>query len=191
VSPARALPVEDAELLQAVLRKDRKATAAFVDRYADAVYSYVRHRLLPSTDLVDDLVQEVFLAAWERLGEFRGDSSLRGWLLGIARHKVQDYYRGRLSAACSLDSFESPDAGPEAASPAPFPDEVIDQARLQERTQRILAELPEMYSLALMWRYWEGRSAAEMAAETGRTEKAVERLLARAREQFKRRWKDA
>jgi DNA-directed RNA polymerase specialized sigma24 family protein len=42
--------------------------------------------------------------------------------------------------------------------------------------------------MVLLWRYWERRSAAEMAAATGRTEKAIERLLARARGQFRRRW---
>src|SRR5262249_40601357 len=63
-----ALPAsEDQELVQAVLRKDRKATALFVEKYADSVYGYVRSRLAPRGDLADDLVQDVFLAAWEAL----------------------------------------------------------------------------------------------------------------------------
>jgi DNA-directed RNA polymerase specialized sigma24 family protein len=48
--------------------------------------------------------------------------------------------------------------------------------------------LPESYSLVLLWRYWEGRSAREMASATGKTEKAVERLLARARTRFRELW---
>src|SRR6516225_2716979 len=86
----------DRELVAEILSKDRKATAEFVARYADHVYAYVRRRLIPRADLVDDLVQEVFLAAWESLDKFRGDSSLRSWLLGIARHKVEDHYRSQL-----------------------------------------------------------------------------------------------
>src|SRR5713226_9211919 len=88
--------VDEQDLIAAVLRKDRKASAEFVALYADAVYSYVRHRLLPRTDLVDDLVQDVFLAAWESLPSFRGDSPVHSWLMGIARHRVEDYYRRRL-----------------------------------------------------------------------------------------------
>ena len=42
--------------------------------------------------------------------------------------------------------------------------------------------------LALLWRYWEKCSAAEMARRAGKTEKAIERLLMRARDQFRRRW---
>src|SRR5437588_12221893 len=81
----------DLALVAAVLRKDRKATAEFVNTYTDAVYSFIRRRLNPRQDLVDDLVQDVFIAAWESLERFRGSSSLRGWLLGIARHKVEDH----------------------------------------------------------------------------------------------------
>src|SRR5438552_170080 len=89
----------DKELAAALLRKDRKATAEWVSLYTDSVYAYVWRRLVPRADLVDDVVQEVFLAAWESLGHFEGNSSLHNWLLGIARHKVEDYYRRRLRQA--------------------------------------------------------------------------------------------
>lgn len=80
--------LDDARLVSAVLQRDRKAMAEFVSRHTDSVYGYVRHRLAPRTDLVDDLVQEVFLAALKGLHGFSGRSSLRSWLLGIARLRV-------------------------------------------------------------------------------------------------------
>jgi len=43
----------------------------------------------------------------------------------------------------------------------------------------VMATLPEPYRLALLWRYWEKRSTQEMAMRTGKTEKAIEGLLAR------------
>jgi DNA-directed RNA polymerase specialized sigma24 family protein len=52
-----------------------------------------------------------------------------------------------------------------------------------------LRDLPDHYRVALLWRYWEQRSAAEMAELTGRTAKGVERLLARARIEFGLRWR--
>lgn len=70
-SGAGANPHSDRELVAEVLAKDRKATAEFVARYADHVYGYVRRRLIPHTDLVDDLVQEIFLAAWDNLDKFK------------------------------------------------------------------------------------------------------------------------
>jgi RNA polymerase sigma-70 factor, ECF subfamily len=180
----------DQKLVAAVLRKDRKATAEFVSLHADAVYSYVRRRLIPRVDLADDLVQEVFLAAWESLSNFRGTSSLRGWLLGIARHKVEDYYRARLRELEPLPEAELEVAASGSVAELHL-DETLDERTLQEKISRVLASLPESYSVALLWRYWEKRSTREMAERTGKTEKAIERLLARAREQFKQRWTSA
>lgn len=180
------LASEESVLLEAVLRKDRKATAEFVSRYADPVYGYVSQRLAPRADLVEDLVQEVFLAALQKLETFAGKSSVLGWLLGIARHKVEDLYRARLREPESFSDIE--DSSQPGPVDLPAFDELIDSARAQEKTQRILARLPEAYGLVLLWRYWEEHSTKEMAAQTGKTEKAMERLLARARAHFRRLW---
>jgi RNA polymerase sigma-70 factor (ECF subfamily) len=181
-----ALSAEEQALLEAVLAKDRKAAAEFVSRYADAVYGYVSRRLAPRADLVEDVVQDVFLAALQKLTTFAGQSSVVGWLLGIARHKVEDFYRAQLREPDPLpDDADVPSAG---STVEPGLDELIDAARTQERTRQILERLPVAYSAALLWRYWEKRSIREMATQTGKTEKAIERLLARARTSFKRLW---
>ena len=91
--------------MQAILCNDRKATAEFVTRCADDVYGYVRSRLAPRYDGVDDLVQEIFWHV-EEPPEYRG----RGpWnrVMGIARHKVKDYYRDCLRAPESLDETDT------------------------------------------------------------------------------------
>ncbi len=176
---------EDQRLVAAIQRKDRKATAEFVSRHADAIYRYVYARLVPRTDRVDDLVQEVFLAAWENLSEYRATSSLLSWLMGIARHKVEDYYRARLREPERLQATEQ---RPSFGTISPDFDAFLDSERLQKKTWQVLVKLPEKYRLALLWRYWDKCSAKEMAARTAKTEKAIERLLARARDQFRWIW---
>jgi len=176
---------DDARLVAALLQKDRKATAEFVARYTDAVYAYVHAHLAPQYDMVDDLVQEVLLAAWENLGQYRGASALKAWVMGIARHKVEDHYRARLRAPEPIgDTDNDPD------TPVSFPqlDHLLDQDQMHKNTRRVLAGLPEQYRLALIWRYWDQASARDMALKTGKTEKAIERLLARARAEFRERW---
>jgi len=175
---------DDVALVTAVLQRDRKATAEFVNTYTDAVYSFICRRMSPRHDLVDDLVQEVFIAAWENLNSFRGVSPLRAWLLGIARHKIEDYYRRLLQSAQPLE----PAVAEELPAAELDMEAIADRERTEQRARKVLAELPEHYSVALQWRYWEKRSARQMAEATGRSEKAIERLLARAREQFRRRW---
>ena len=186
-SCASATELSDRDLVAEVQRKDRKATAEFVARYFRAVYSYVRRRLIPRTDLVDDLVQEVFLAAWEGVDKFRGDAPLRSWLLGIARHKVEDHYRRRLRELQLQDEAEEPREEPPALHDL---EEALEKRQVSQRIREILMSLPEAYSLILSWRYWEKRSLRDIAVQTGRTEKAIERLLARAREQFRERWNE-
>ncbi|MGI8771728.1 MAG: RNA polymerase sigma factor [Acidobacteriaceae bacterium] len=177
--------VADIRLVAEVLRKDRKATAEFVERFADCVYSYVRGRIMPRAGEVEDLVQEVFLAAWHDLEKFRGEADLQHWLLGIARHKIEDYYRRRLRQP------EAPDWAEDALVEADFVpryDEQLDRAVIQKKIHRILAKLPVLYGLVLLWRYTEQRSAQEMAQLTGKSGKAIERMLARARNQFRKEW---
>jgi len=178
---------EDGKLVAAILQKDRKATAEFVARYADQIYLYIRSRLIPRLDVVDDLVQEVFLAAWENLATYRGESPLGWWLQGIARHKVENFYRTCLRSPFPLE--EASQEAPQVVMEVDI-DEFLDRGRLQEKIRSVLATLPEAYRLALLWRYWENCSAQEMAMRTGKTEKAIERLLAHAREMFRERWKN-
>lgn len=176
---------EDAALVSAVLLKDRKATAEFVSRYSDNIYGYVRSRLAPRYEQVEDLVQEIFLSAWEGLNHYRANGSLQAWLMGIARHKVEDYYRERLRKP---ESLEDADLDPDRSTSVAEIHQILEQDQLRKNTQRVLATLPEQYRLALIWRYWEKSSAREMALKTGKTEKAIERLLARARTEFRERW---
>jgi RNA polymerase sigma-70 factor, ECF subfamily len=174
------------ELVEAVLQKNRKAAAQLVAAHVDAVYAYVCHRLLPRIELADDVVQEVFLAALNGLATFHGTSSLRAWLIGIARHKVDDLYRELLRTPEPLEDIELVGGEP-AAADRPI-DERLDRARLREKARSILKRLPERYALMLLWRYWEQKTAREMADATCTTEKSVERTLARARARFRELW---
>src|SRR5438477_6000108 len=144
---------EEQQLVSEVLHKDRKATAEFVARCADYVYPFVRRPLLPRTEAVEDLLQEILLAAWQNLASFRADASLQAWILGIARHKVEDYYRKRIHEELQDDEESSP-------GPAELPrfDLQLDIATQQQRVQRTLVLLPEAYALALLWRYRDEKS---------------------------------
>jgi RNA polymerase sigma-70 factor, ECF subfamily len=176
---------DERQLVASVLGKDRKATAEFVDQCADWMYPFLRRRLVPRPDVIEDILQEILLAAWQALPTYRGDSTLQSWILGIARHKIDDYYRKRIRE--DAISEEEEDSAPEPAM-APNLEEQLDSAAQQEKVQQILSSLPETYALALIWRYRDEKSVREMAEVSGKTEKAMERLLARAREDFRRRW---
>ena len=156
-----------------------------VPRHANAVYRYVYSRLAPRIDRADDVVQEVFLAAWENLSEYRGGSTVESWLIGIARHKIEDYYRGRLREPEPLELVEE---NPQLEALSLDFDDFLDRKTLQKQTRQILNKLPEQYRNVLILRYWNECSLGTIAARIGKTEKAVERLLARARIHFRLAW---
>lgn len=151
------------------------------------MYPFLRSRLVPRPDVIEDILQEILLAAWQALPTYRGDSSLQSWILGIARHKIDDYYRKRIREESTTGEEE--DSAPEPAM-EPNLEQQLDSAAQQEKVQQILFSLPETYALALIWRYRDEKSVRDMAQLSGKTEKAMERLLARAREHFRRRWND-
>lgn len=175
------------ELIAHVLAGDRKAIADFVEAYTDVVYNFLSRRI-DRAEVIEDLCQEVFLAAWSQLARFRNESSLKTWLCAIARHKVADFYRRRLQEVPQNDADdEERMAQLEPAQVLDF-EAHIDQQRMDAKIRAILSEMPEGYRAILRWRYWDHRSLHEIAAMTGKTEKAGERLLARARNDFARRW---
>ena len=178
------LDSRETQLVAAVLRKDRKATAEFVSLCSDWIYPYLRRRLLPRTEMMEDLMQEILISAWQNLASFRGNAGLRPWIFGIARHKVEDHYRKRIREA---ELEEEDTTRVEAPQPAQIL-EKLESAANEERVEKTLAGIPGAYAVALIWRYRDGKSLRDMAEATGKTEKAMERLLARARESFKKRW---
>jgi len=177
---------DERRLVRSVLGKDRKATAEFVDRCADWLYPFLRRRVVPRADVIEDILQEILLAAWQALPTYRGDSSLQSWILGIARHKIDDHYRRRIREE---EMTEEEDSAPEPST-MPMLEQQLDSAAQQEKVKKTLSSMPETYALTLLARYRDEKSLRDMAHLSGKTEKAMERLLARARENFRSRWND-
>jgi RNA polymerase sigma-70 factor (ECF subfamily) len=109
---------------------------------------------------VDDLVQDVFIAAWRRLSSLRDDAAFGGWLAMIARNRATDYHR---QAVETVELFE------EAAHALSAPDASLDAGRALQA----IRALPEAYRETLVLRLVEGLSGPEIAARTGLTAASV------------------
>ena len=66
----------------------------WLDNHGDALYAFALMRVRDPRQ-AEDLVQETLLAALESVGNFKGKSTERTWLIGILKHKVLDYHRHR------------------------------------------------------------------------------------------------
>ncbi|MCP3773419.1 RNA polymerase sigma factor [Paenibacillus sp. MZ04-78.2] len=72
--------------------KDEALFRSWMEQYRREVWSYA-YGLTHKHDVADDITQDVFLKAYRRIASFRGDGSVRAWLLTITRNTVLDYQR--------------------------------------------------------------------------------------------------
>lgn len=87
--------VSDETLLESAAKGSQRAFEALMDRYMRVVYSYIALRA-SSADAAD-ILQETMLAVWQGISGFDRRSSLKTWLLAVARRKLCDFYRARQS----------------------------------------------------------------------------------------------
>ncbi|WP_372932215.1 RNA polymerase sigma factor [Mariniphaga sediminis] len=73
-----------------------KNLTQWVETYTGDLYSWAFHKL-PNVELAQDLVQDTFLAATEKIESFKGKSSPKTWLFSILNHKIIDYYRKKVN----------------------------------------------------------------------------------------------
>src|SRR3569833_538811 len=77
---------DDARLLAEARAGSRLALSRLIDRHQQAVRAFLR-RVAVDREEADDLAQETFVTAWAQLSTWRGQSTVRAWLLGIAWRK--------------------------------------------------------------------------------------------------------
>ena len=134
-------------------------------------------RLVSSEQEAEDVTQQVFVRAWQRLDSYRGDGPLGGWLRRIAFNLAADRHRAR---------FRQPeeDSAVEPREPAAAPDRVSDVVMDLERAVRSLPEGPRQ---VLVLHDIEGLTHREMAELLGVSTGTTKTQLFRARQAL-REW---
>jgi RNA polymerase sigma-70 factor (ECF subfamily) len=174
--------VTDADLIRAVQSGDAAALETLYQRYLPSVWRYAFARLHGDTAAAEDVVSETFLAAVRRIDRLKPEGgSVAGWLIGIARHKIGDVWRRRSRVHSGGAAEERAEATPGGADPA----SPLETAETRTRVAEVLDTLPDDQRVALEWKYLEKLSVREIARRMGRTEKAAETVLYRARKAFR------
>lgn len=162
-----------AERVQRARAGDREAFGDLYRRYARLAHGILLARM-PAAD-VPDLVQEVFLVAYRKLGQLREPSSFVPWLATLARRTATDYHR---SPDRRLEPAAEPPPGSSVAPELTADGLAVFQA---------LSRLPETYRETLILRLVGGLSGAEISAATGLTEGSVRVNLCRGMKKLRAR----
>jgi RNA polymerase sigma-70 factor (ECF subfamily) len=175
--------VTDVELIKAIKAGDETALETMYRRYLPLVWRYAYARVWGDVHAAEDVTSETFLAVVRGIRTIVPDrGSLAGWVVGIARHKVADHTR-RASRSESVPlSVDVPT--PDKAD-GPFTS--LERSERRAAIAKVLENMPADDRVALESRYLDGLPVREIAAQLGRTEKAAEAVLYRARRLFRQR----
>lgn len=156
-----------------------------METYGQTVWDYAYY-VTGRFDLADDVAQDVFLAAYRRIATFRGQSSMRTWLLAITRNVALNYRRTAfLRRVILIDRPEEhgKDAHPSAEQ------EALSRSHSEELWRVVLA-LPVKFREVLLLDAKYGMSLAEIAGVLDVPLGTVKSRLARARRKVSEAWKE-
>jgi RNA polymerase sigma-70 factor, ECF subfamily len=146
----------------------------------------VARSILKDDSEAEDVVQEVYVRAFEHLSEFRGDSTLATWLTRIAINEAQGRLR-RQRPTADLAVIDSERKGMSEIIPFPLacsnsdPERLAAQREVRRLIERAVDELPDAFRVVFVMRAVEEMSIEETASFLGLREETVKTRLHRAR----------
>lgn len=169
----------DRVLVDAIRRGDRDAFADLVEREGPAVYRACL-RILGRPHDAEDVTQESFIAAYRSIGGYRGEGSVRAWLLRIATR--QAFRRlGQRRATADLGAVPEPLLADSSTEPT-----MLMTATESRRAVRDAVEaLPEPYREVVALRFFADLALQEIADVTGRPLNTVKTHLRRGLERLR------
>ncbi len=181
ISPANTAPGEGPASVGAPPKWTSPEFGEIYEAHSRQIY-YLALRFLGDPAQAEDAAHDVFLKAYRKLGEFRGDSAMRTWLYRIAinhcKNLLQTWHQRNMISNADDAVWEGAVAGTEN------PLRALEVKELGQRIQKTLAALPEEYRLLLLLVADERLSYEEMAALTEQSADAVRGKLHRARKAF-------
>lgn len=174
-----AQPDPDVLLIQGMAQGNAHALDELYARRGPGILSFLVAHVGDHT-LAEEILQDVMLAAWNNAASFRGDSSVRTWLLVIARNRAMNTYRKRKLPLVTLDDafgVFGNDTGPL---------EKVERKGNENRVRAALSQLPLQQREVLVLVFYHQLSGPEVAQVLGINEGTVKSRLHRAKEALRR-----
>lgn len=171
---------DDLTLARRTAAGDQSALAVLYERYTDSLFAFICHYMGGSRMDVEEVWQDTLFAATRSMETYGGQSRFFTWLCGIARHKIADRLRRGGQSAVVFSEVSNKQMAM-LLEKEPLPEEILARRETRLRVVDALAALPDEYRMALSARYAENRSVEEVAKLLGKSYKAAESILSRAR----------
>ena len=166
--PTQPEPSRDSAILAALAQQDRDAAASLlIDAHAPAI-GRACMALLGSQTEAEDALQETLVAALDGLEAFRGEGTLRAWLLSVARRRCARRLEARSREREAKQGLAAPDAEPSA-----------ERTTMARRARRLLDEIRPSEREALVLRFAAELSFREVGVACGIDEAAARKRVSR------------
>ncbi len=152
----------DQNLIDKALGGSQRAWLKLVRRYESRVYNYCLRMCGSSNDAMD-LMQEVFLAVYRNLPNFRGQSQFITWLFRIAANKSTDWLRGRHR----IPTHNAIQVEPEHKISEESPHHQLQTEQSNAQIQHSLAVLPDDQRLVIELKFFQHFTFEEIAHQLG------------------------
>jgi len=169
----------DAEVpvIEAIRAGDPYAFREFVNRHHRWVRGVI-FAVLGKRDRLDDVAQQVWAGAWQRIGELREPQAWRPWLYRLARNAAIDAGREASRRRRRTQALAEEPTPPPAAT---IPDRAASSVEEREAVRRAIAGLPALYREPFVLRHLSGWSYQQIADVLDMPVDSVETRLVRAR----------
>jgi RNA polymerase sigma-70 factor, ECF subfamily len=189
---AEEVAVSDAMAVEQTLGGDRDAYRVLVERHSRTVYR-MAYRMMGNAHDAEDVVQESFLRAYQKLRQFAGNANFGTWVYRIAANYAIDRLRQRNTeearrerpSTTGEDSLEV-DPLSQAQDMSPSPEQLARSAQLGERMKAALAELSPAERTAIVMRHWDGCGIDEIAEVLKSNSNATKNTVFRAVQKLRR-----
>ncbi len=173
----------EAELIELLRGRDPRGAEALLRHYTPLL-RYVIAPILSDPRDREDCLSETAMRVWERIGQYdpqRGGWT--GWLTAVARNTALDRLRQEKRHSCTdLDGAETPDS----PSPEPGPEEQLLRSERQAALKQALSGLSTSERALFYRKYYYMQPTAQIAAELGTSERAVEGRLYRIKHKLRK-----
>jgi RNA polymerase sigma-70 factor, ECF subfamily len=181
---------EELALVQSAQQGDIAAFEQLIKRYDRNVFRIAQH-ITQNREDAEDVVQDAFLKAYQKLDQFQGNSKFYTWLVRIAVNEALMRLRKRKTdKTVSMDDEVETEDGAmprEFADWSPDPEQQFRQSELNDILARAIQGLPASFRTVFVLRDVEGMSTEETAEMLGLSVPAVKSRLLRARLQLRER----
>ena len=183
-------PHPDVALVEQVRGGDVSAYDTLVRKYDRQIFRIAQH-ITQNREDAEDVMQDAFLKAYEKLDQFQGNSKFYTWLVRIAvNESLMRLRKRRTGKMVSIDEDVETEEGSvprDLADWAPDPEQNYTQSELAEILRKTIQGLPQGFRIVFVLRDVEGLSTEETAETLGLSVPAVKSRLLRARLQLRER----